>query len=957
VEETTYSFGYWIQRRRKALDLSRASLAARVNCSPETIKKIERDERRPSEQIAERLASALALSSHERASFLEIAQKHKPVDSLPFSLKPIEQLPASIHNNLPAIPTPFLGRDTEVADILSRLSDEGCRLLTIAGPGGIGKTRLSIKVAEEALDAYQHGVCMVPLAGIESTAALPAAIAAGLGLSHSVKTELLSNLLGYLRHKQLLLVLDNFEHLLPDTRLLIEILQNSPDVKILVTSRQRLNLNSEWVYLLQGLSVPPEDDHSDLLAYSSINLFLQIARHAKPNFELYDMNSATVAQICRRVEGMPLAIQLAASWIPVMGPEGIAEEIRHGLDFLEADMNDLPERQRSMRAVFESSWKLLDEEEQQAMKMLAVFRGGFSLASVHDIFQIPTKYILSLVNKCWVQPEAGGRFDLHELVRQYAQAKLQSDLEYLYSVEERHSAHYCAVLSKHEENWFTEREGEAFREIDAEFQNIDAAWKWSLKQQRLDLVVSASESLARYYNRYLRFGEEFIAMSAALKCMDSIRNKHGKESNTVLLARARAMISLIGQLTTREEIRAEFDKVRILLTQLEKDGVQTAPESARILAWEGHLMMKEDTREAFKLLRQAAALHNEMGNHILEAATFYSIGEKYTNLGDYDQAFYYINQCLQISKRTGYPRLLADCHMLLGILNRHTGNIEEAEKFGHSSLIEYRKQGLRYDDGFALLHLSYTLMLAGKLTEAMLHAQHSLHVFNRLGTGPDHQGASSIMITLLMLHQGQYEQVDHRIRNSLNELNNITDSRVKGLIWDTAGAYLLLTHEEEQAIEHFQMSRQIYQKGNLVSMAGTSQAYLAYAFLALNQLSKGEQHLTRCLLEAVQIGSYLFAIQALPALALYEADRGNTIRAIELYELALKHPYVSESNWFDDIAGKRIKSLEAKISLEAAEAARIRGKSLELWDVVTGIADKTGNTIESHSLSDGSLRL
>jgi transcriptional regulator with XRE-family HTH domain/tetratricopeptide (TPR) repeat protein len=932
MDENTGSFGYWIKRRRKALDLTRAGLAARVNCSSDTIKKIERDERRPSLQIAGLLADALELAPEEREQFLSTAEKKRSPENLPLSAKsylPSPRLPYI----LPFQATPFIGRQTELAGLTSRLNDPECRLVTLTGPGGIGKTRLALQVAEHLQADYRDGACFTALAEIDSPGDMPAAITTSLGLTQLGRNGSQEQLISFLQNKELLLLLDNYEHLLPHTRLLAAILQQAPRVKLLVTSRQRLNLISEWVYALEGLSFPTKEV-TDLETYGSAALFVGTARRLKPDFMLDESNRSAVAQICRQVEGMPLGIELAAAWIPALDPQEITRQLESGLDLLEADFGDLPERQRSMRAVFEGSWKLLSEHEQHTVQQLAVFRGGFTQGAAEMAFGIPVRQILWLVNKCWLRSESNGRFGMHELVRQYAYEKLQLASDFMHNIEERHSTYFFGVLSKHEKNWFTARESEALREIDLEYPNINEAWIWALKQQRLDLVVRGSESLACYYGQYLRFEERDAAMESVLQCMDYIQNKQGKESNTVLLARARAMIALVGRLATRIEIRKEFAKVRVLLDQLEKDGCETRPERARILSWEGHLKMSEDTQEAFEFYHQAAALYREMGNDLLVAEVFYSIGENYERLGEFHQAFHYINQGLQIGNQTGYPRLLADCHMLLGKLNRHKGKVEEAERFGRSSLEEYRKQGLRCDDGFALLHLCYTLMIAGKFPEALLRAKNSLKVFDWLSTGPDHQGASQIMIALIMLHQGQYEQVEQLIKYSLGNMHNIQDSRVKGLIFTTSGAFLLVKQQEEQAVEHFQMSLQIYQKSNQVNMAGIPKAYLAYAFLALNQLSVAEQYLMQCMKDAVQIGSYLFAIQALPALALLETAQGKHERAIEIYSQSLKFPYVANSKWFRDVFGVQIDLLAEQLPTEVVSAARSRGRKMELWEVV-----------------------
>jgi predicted ATPase/DNA-binding XRE family transcriptional regulator len=607
MEERTYSLGYWIHRRRKALDLTQAGLASLVSCSPETIKKIERDERRPSLQIAELLADALVLKPNERTAFMQAVQKKVAVDHLTLDARPLEALPPALHSSLPASATPFIGRERELAEIAAWLADQDCRLLNLVGPGGAGKTRLALKAAEGRLSEYRHGACFVPLAGLENPQDLADTVLDHLRLPRSGSAKPQEQLLDYLRKKHFLLILDNFEHLLPETGLLIAILQAAPKVVLLVTSRQRLSLQSEWVYPVNGLTVPELEGGSPVESYSSGALFVQTARRQRAWFRVDEANRRAVTRICRQVEGMPLAIELAAAWIPVLEPEAIAAGIERGLDFLEAGLGDLPERQRSMRAVFDASWKLLSEDEQRAMEQLAVFRDSFNLAAAEAAFGIPPKRLLALVNKCWIQAGAGGRFQLHELVRQYARERSSAEAGAWERFKERHSAYFCGLL-KAQGDWFCHREVEAITEIEADLHNIEAAWSWALEHGRADLVAGAVYSLGHYYDWSSRILAGKQAMQAAVNCLSAENIPAGIDPDSISLARARAL-TLLGSFSGGDQEKNQpYQEAGSLLDRLEQKGVDTRSERAYLLFHDAYLKYRQGPEVFRSLLGQSAAL-------------------------------------------------------------------------------------------------------------------------------------------------------------------------------------------------------------------------------------------------------------------------------------------------------------------------------------------------------------
>ncbi|MCE7861709.1 MAG: XRE family transcriptional regulator [Chloroflexi bacterium CFX2] len=368
------TFGTWLKTRRKRLDLTQEALANLVGCSVSAIRKIENDERRPSRQIAELLAAHLEIPPEEQTLFLKIArgegssQRLKSVSTRPenWSALPESFSPPS---NIPIPPTPFIGRADEIETLTRMLADPHYRLITILGVGGIGKTRLAMEVSHP-----QHAY-FIQLAAISTSDSILPAIASVLNFPTGNADELKPRLLGYLREKNTLLVLDNFEHIIDGAPLLSEFLQSAPKLKFLVTSRERLNLQGEWTLELSGLSVPPNEDEG-MAIYGALQLFESHVQRIRPDLKLIGKEREAAIRICQRVDGMPLAIELAAAWVDVLSCEEIASEIEHGFDFLSSTLRDMPERHRSLRAVFEHSWKRLAKPEQAALSRLTIFQGG-----------------------------------------------------------------------------------------------------------------------------------------------------------------------------------------------------------------------------------------------------------------------------------------------------------------------------------------------------------------------------------------------------------------------------------------------------------------------------------------------------------------------------------------------------------------------------------------------------
>ncbi|HXD09397.1 MAG TPA: helix-turn-helix domain-containing protein, partial [Anaerolineales bacterium] len=372
------TFGEWLRDQRNHRKLTREEFANRIGCSVAMLRKIEDGERRPSPQIAELIANCLDIRADERGTFIKVArgvlttERLKPVSKrIPNPDIPSAQAPSKI--NLPVLPTPLIGRQHEVDELSKLLRDPQCHMLTLVGPGGIGKTRLAIGAASLCQQNFADGVYFIPLASIQATRLLVPAIADSIGFTFQAASSLepKAQLLNYLNHKHSLLLVDNLEHLLGDpavVEFLAELMEKTTKLKLLVTSRETVGLQGEWVFEVQGLPIP------DGMAVegTAVELFLQRARRASVSFDATLEQFPAILRICRLVNGIPLGIELAAAWVRTLACDEIAHEIEQGLDFLSTSAKDLPARHRSMRAVFNHSWKLLSHEEQEVLLLLSV---------------------------------------------------------------------------------------------------------------------------------------------------------------------------------------------------------------------------------------------------------------------------------------------------------------------------------------------------------------------------------------------------------------------------------------------------------------------------------------------------------------------------------------------------------------------------------------------------------
>jgi predicted ATPase/tetratricopeptide (TPR) repeat protein len=397
-------------------------------------------------------------------------------------------------HNLPAQLTPFVGRRRELADINARLDDPGARLMTLVGAGGMGKTRLALETAYQRLSRYPDGVFFVSLAPLARPDAIASAIATAMGLK--LTGDIRKRLPTALRDKQALLELDNFEHLLEGVGIIVELLEAASGLQLVVTSRERLDVHSEHAYVVHGMDLGPSNG-GDALSAPATRLFAQCARRVQPDFVIRSDNLAAVTRICELVEGMPLGLELAAAWADMLPLDEIAWEIERSIDFLSSNWRDVPDRHRSLRAVFDGSWRSLDEPERQVFRQLSVFRGGFTRGAAQVVAGAPLRALVRLAHKSLLHQQ-GGRYQIHELLRQFGAEQLDLSPDERAGVEERHCAYYLTFVARRQTALDGSEPQQAAAQIHPEIDNIKQAWMSAVHYGRLTRLDDSAIGLWRF---------------------------------------------------------------------------------------------------------------------------------------------------------------------------------------------------------------------------------------------------------------------------------------------------------------------------------------------------------------------------------------------------------------------------------------------------------------------------
>jgi predicted ATPase len=596
------------------------------------------------------------LSAPERIYQLEI-------DGLRCDFPLLKTIEAGM-KNLPAPRTSFVGRTSELEEIDRLLGDPDCRLLTLVGPGGAGKTRLALAAAARRIERYPHGVHFVPLVAVASPEFLAPAVAESIQFAvdgaHSGFSAQ-DQLLDYLSERSTLLVLDNFEHLVGGTDLLGEIIERAPQVELLTTSRERLNLQSEWVIDVHGLGLMDNGNGGS----GALRLFEERASRIEPAFSLDDQR-AEAHRICTLVEGLPLGIELAASWVSMLSCKEIAAEIEQNIDFLATSMRDIPERHRSLRAAFDQSWRLLSSKQQDVLARLSVLRGDFDRAASAAVAGADVRTLSDLVAKSLVRRTDFGRYALHELLRQYAAEKLAAESsDALTSTRERHARHYLGALNERRAalvgNGIVQARDELRRELD----NVRVAAEWAVANWAEDEARGALAGLNEFFFAHSWFdGAETFDRLAAVASHASVPASQIDRASPVTLACVAYRTCLGSGLGYDEEL----DRLALECLPGLRDHGMIRELGCGLLALGINACYRDVYSDAAGYLEEAVATARRAGDQLGEAGSLSWLGFVQLLLGDNEGARSSFEACRAAAERPGNPQMLAYALSKLGIL-------------------------------------------------------------------------------------------------------------------------------------------------------------------------------------------------------------------------------------------------------------------------------------------------
>ena len=727
----TDTFGEWVKVRRKRLDLTQEMLAQRVGCSLSAIRKIERDERRPSRQIAELLALHLDVPPEERTLFLKIARGDgsvKRLNSDSFLTDKLVADPGSFFpaSNIPSSTSPFIGRQQERESLGDMLTDPRQRLITILSPGGIGKTRLAMEVATAQLPTFSEQVYFIQLAAFNESDSILPAIASVFNLPSSSTEELKKRLSDYLREKKVLIVLDNFEHLMDGAPQISELLQKTPSLKILATSRERLNLQGEWTFELSGLSVPPKLDEGKAV-YGALQLFELHIQRMRPDIQLTGNEREAAIRICQLVDGMPLAIELAAAWIDVLSCEEIADEIERGFDFLSSTQRDIPERHRSLRAVFEYSWKRLTEQEQDVLSGLSLFQGGFRFGAAESVLGVERAVLLSLVSKSLVRRYPNGRFDLHEIIRQYSVMHLKDEFD----LRDKHSKYFLNYLTKSAPMIYGADTENRVDELFKEFGNLQLAWNHAVQQKDFDALDAAVEGL---YFAYDHHGWVQDGSKQSRDLITGLRSEPESRTQQIYLGRALAFAGMIiFRSGNHSESLELFEEAIQILRPLNDDSLMFRP-----LIFCGIVAAVMGKYEyARKCMDEGAILAEKYKHEWYTAMGTFDQGYIAGQVGDLDYAYERMQKGLAIWRTIGNTRFVSFALNYLSPIAIRKGLLDDAEKYLNESLSSSTNIKDPWGMGTATGRLGVIAMLQGDLPKAKRLFERSLRIFTDLGASWD----------------------------------------------------------------------------------------------------------------------------------------------------------------------------------------------------------------------------
>ncbi len=802
------SFGEWLKRRRKSMGWTQEQLAQQINCSTSALRKMEAEERRPSEQIVKQLADTFNIASKEWASFLKFARGNwKATPTGIIEDAPWRASSPSPRSNLPTPLTSFIGREKEQAEILELINRH--RLVTLVGAGGVGKTRLSLKIGEQVLEDYVYGVWLIELAPILDPLLAPRITAIAIGLRDEPQRPVIDMISDYLREKKMLIILDNCEHLLDACAHLADtLLKNCPSLKILATSREALGILGEAVYHVPSLDLP---DLQQLLEkfrdYESVRLFEERSQLAQMDFSLTIENISSVAKICNHLDGIPLAIELAAARVSMFSTEQIAARLQESFNLLTTGNRTALPRHQTLQAAIDWSYDLLSPAEQILFQRLSVFVNGWTLVAAESVcsdVNIQSEDVLGLLTQLFKKSlvnieelQSVTRYSMLETIRQYADEKLVESGE-RDALRDRHLEYFLHLVETAEPHLRRAEQIKWLKQLDAEYDNLRGALAWAMDKSSAEPALRLTGALGTFWFMRTHWVE-------GAKWLDQALSKEWDENNQAeKAARARALYRRADLANALDEMELEktfAESALALCTQVEdKWGIAYSravvalhlwrtgdPKAGRLLAEQslnefhslgdawgesmvslwlaGAFMMLRMQKEYFESRQRALVCARLSGDRDLIAKSLLGSASDFVSEGIWDQAEKMLQEAEQLFKEIGLSYEIISTQFLRAQILLGRGNPKQSKVEAQRCFEYFLRAGEKWMQAKLLLLLGSIAEIENDLPSAVEYVQKSVQLLKEIAA-PEYIWWN-LALGRLKYQQGDLEVAKQSVRDSL----------------------------------------------------------------------------------------------------------------------------------------------------------------------------------------------
>ena len=783
-------------------------------------------------------------------------------------------------HNLPVQPTPFVGRQAELQELKNLIAEPDICLITILAVGGMGKTRLALEAAAAEVNNFSNGVFFVELKSLSTADNIPTAIASALVYQFQEDNRSRhEQILQFLSNKRMLLILDNYEHLLEGASFVSDILQAAPNVKVVVTSRERLNLKEETLFRIGGVDFPDGKAAEAELEYPAVKLFMQGATRVQPGFEFDPDESRFLTQICRLVQGMPLGLLLAAAWVDTLSLREITNEMQQSLDFLETDLQNVPDRQRSIRVVFDYTWELLNDVERDVFMKLSVFRGGMTRQAAQEITDVSLRSLQTMVNRSLLRRDAdSGRYEVHELLRQYAEERLSISGEVDQTCD-AHMQYYANALQQREADLKGHRQLAALDEIESDFENVRAAWYWAITHEDYAAIDSMLESLNLFCTMRSRFQERADLLGAAREALvpEPDAEVHPVWNRVLLNSPSNEETSVIVEQCLK--IAQHTDDKPVIAKCLLRQGDATA-------------FQEHDFSAAVPFLEESLALYRDLNDHFYVALLLSQLGRCHWYIGHHDEALSYYQQGLELGRRIGDRVGTASSLLLVGAIAQGAGNYIEAEACYQEARTISQEVGDLRNTAFCDTTLAQNAFL-----------------------------------------RGDFEEARNLVVDALEIATDIQALGTRGYALTLLGG---LASMEEDYAQGKQLGEQSLELIDIPVIKAVGYFGLTIANCGLADYARVKQHIQSMLPLMSPGRSYLLVTLCLPIAAIILEQEGMKERAVEVLSLAFSHPS-SATGWMRKwpLLARLQENLKDSLGAQKYEDSWARGEALDLEEAVT----------------------